>query len=69
MEEVAVDDSERLCAYDAFAEDVRREHAEIEAKMDELKAAGKVKSATYRQLFAARITLKDIERRLREHGL
>lgn len=69
MGEVSVNDSERLRAFDAFAEDARREYAEIEAKMDELKAAGKVKSATYRQLFATRLTLKDINRRLREHGL
>ena len=29
----------------------------------------KVKTATYRQLFATRITLKDIDRRLTAHGL
>lgn len=62
-------DRERLEAYDAFAADVRREYAEVESKMDGLRASGKVKTATYRQLFATRITLKDIVRRLDERGL
>ena len=63
------DDAARLAAYDAFAAGVRDELAATVARMDELKRAGKVKSATYRQLFAARVTLKDIDRRLSERGL
>ncbi len=62
-------DTERLAAYDAFAAGVRAELAETEARMDVLRAAGKVKTATYRQLFAGRLTLKDIDRRLSERGL
>ena len=38
-------------------------------KMDVLRTENKVKTATYRQLFAARMTLKDIDRRLVERGL
>lgn len=64
-----MNDEERLAAYEEFASDVRREYADVEAQMDELKAQGKVKTATYRQLFATRITLKDIDRRLRSRGL
>lgn len=60
---------ERLAAYDAFAADVRAELAELVGRMDDLRAKDKVKSATYRQLFATRITLKDIDRRLSERGL
>lgn len=60
---------ERLTAYDAFAADVRAELAELVDRMDDLRAKDKVKSATYRQLFATRITLKDIDRRLSERGL
>ena len=60
---------ERLAAYDAFAADVRAELAELVDRMDDLRAKDKVKSATYRQLFATRITLKDIGRRLSERGL
>lgn len=62
-------DAARLAAYEAFAAGTRAELADVTARMDELKAAGKVKSATYRQLFATRATLKDIDRRLRERGL
>ena len=55
--------------YDAFAADVRVELAATKARMDELAAAGRVKTATYRQLFAARVTLREIDSRLRERGL
>ena len=65
----ALDDAARLAAYDEFAADVRDELAATIARMDELAAAGKVKTATYHQLFAARITLKEIDARLRERGL
>ncbi len=62
-------DSERLAAYEAFAADVRAEYERTQQQMDELSRANKVKTATYRQLFAARITLKEIMNRLRERGL
>lgn len=64
-----MDDSQRLAAYEAFAADVRSELERASARMEELRAAGKVKTATYRQLFANRATLRDIERRLVERGL
>ena len=64
-----VDDSERLAAYDAFARGIRAELAEVGTRMDVLRAENKVKTATYRQLFATRMTLKDIDRRLVERGL
>lgn len=63
------DDAARLVAFDGFAEDVRRELAQVSERMEGLKADGKVKSATYRQLFALRLTLKEIDRRLVERGL
>ena len=62
-------DRERLEAFEAFARDVRAEYAQTERRMAELRDAGRVKSATYRQLFAARVALKDIDRRLAECGL
>ena len=66
---VGRDDAVRLVAYDEFAAGVRGELEATKARMDELAAAGKVKTATYRQLFAARITLREIDSRLRERGL
>lgn len=62
-------DEQRLAAYDAFAQGVREELAQVGERMADLRAQDKVKTATYRQLFAARITLKDIDRRLQERGL
>ena len=59
----------RLAAYDAFARDVRSELAQTGERMERLRLQGKVKSATYRQLFAIRSTLRDIDRRLAERGL
>lgn len=64
-----MDAAERLGAYDAFAAEVRAELADVSARMEELRSENKVKTATYRQLFATRITLKDIDRRLDARGL
>ena len=60
---------EKLAAYEAFAQEVRVELAGATQRMEELRAAGKVKTATYRQLFANRITLKEIDARLAAKGL
>ncbi len=62
-------DAERLRSYEAFAAQARAELADVTQRMDALRAENKVKTATYRQLFATRMTLKDIDRRLAEHGL
>lgn len=62
-------DQERLAAYEAFAAEVREELSSTAARMEDLQAQNKVKTATYRQLFAARVTLKEIDRRLASHGL
>lgn len=62
-------DQERLAAYEALAAEVREELSSTVARMEDLQAQNKVKTATYRQLFAARVTLKEIDRRLASHGL
>lgn len=63
------DELRRLEAFEAFAASVREDLADASARMDNLRAAGKVKSATYRQLFAIRSTLREVDRRLRDYGL
>lgn len=65
----AMTDERRLEEFEGFARDVRAELAETCARMDALRAENKVKTATYRQLFASRITLKEIDARLSERGL
>lgn len=62
-------DAERLAAYDDFAAQVRAENDQVQRQMEDLRAANKVKTATYRQLFATRITLREIVGRLEERGL
>lgn len=64
-----MDDRDRLDEFEAFAAEVRDELRQVTERMDALRAENKVKTATYRQLFAARITLKEIDGRLTEHGL
>lgn len=64
-----MNDIERLHAYDAFAAEDRSELESVTRQMADLKTANKVKTATYRQLFAVRITLKEIDARLHSHGL
>lgn len=64
-----MDDRDRLDAFEAFAAEVRDELRQVTERMDALRAENKVKTATYQQLFAARITLKEIDGRLTEHGL
>lgn len=64
-----MNDEQRLAAYDAFARDACEELAGCNARMETLRAEGKTKTATYRQLFANRMTLTDIVRRLEDHGL
>ena len=63
------DELRRLDAFEAFAASVREDLADASARMYGLRAAGKVKSATYRQLFAIRSTLREVDRRLRDYGL
>ena len=64
-----MENMDRLTAFDQFAADVRRELDETARHMEKLRAENRVKSATYKQLFAIRSTLKEIDRRFVEHGL
>lgn len=62
-------EGDRLAAFEVFAAEARAELADASGQMAALRQQGKVKTATYRQLFAARATLREIDRRLAEHGL
>ena len=61
--------AERLAAFEAVLADVQREYAATVARMEELKEAGRVKSATYRQLFARRMTLREMLTLFEVHGV
>jgi TolB-like protein len=62
-------DKEKLERYERFAEGIRDELAETDSKLQELKAQGRTKTATYRQLFANRFMLEEMVSRLDEAGL
>ena len=64
-----MNDGEKLAAYEEFAADARKELERCDAQMELLRAERKTKTATYRQLFANRVTLREIVRRLAECGL
>lgn len=59
----------RLARYEAMQAAVRKELTDTEAKMDKLKAEGKVKSATYRQLMGHKLTFQNMEELYRLYDL
>lgn len=60
---------ERLEAFEQMLADLRKQ-AEYEAEqMQQLKAAGREKSATYRQYFGNRMLYKMMLEKYREYGL
>lgn len=69
MEQANGQDSGRADACERFIASVRAELAQTNERMERLRSAGKAKTVTYRQLFANRSTLKEIDRRLRDFGL
>lgn len=60
---------ERLEAFEQMLSDIKKQ-AEYELEqMEQLKAAGKEKSATYRQYFGNRMLYKMVLEKYREYGL
>lgn len=60
---------ERLARFEGFASDMRAELAQTLARLDDLRAQGKVKTATYRQLFSNSLMLREMVARLEDRGL
>ena len=60
---------ERLAAFEAFAAEVRAELTATSEHLDGLKARGRERSATFRQLMAQRLALRSIVERLERFGL
>lgn len=60
---------ERLAAFEAMLESVQKQYAETTARMDKMKQEGKVKTATYRQLFACKLSLQDVLTLYEVYGL
>lgn len=60
---------ERLDAFEKMLSDIQRQTKYESDKMEELKAAGKEKTATYRQYFGNRMLYKKILEKYKEYGL
>lgn len=60
---------ERLEAFEKMLSDIREQSAYEAARMEALKAAGKEKSATYRQYFGNRLLYKTMLEKYRAYGL
>ena len=61
--------AERLAAFEAMLSDVRRQAAQTEERMRALKAEGKERSATYRQLMGNRLQLTQLRAMYKAYGL
>lgn len=62
-------DGEQLKAYRAMHTAVQEEYDRTADKMAALKAQGKEKTATYRQLFARKLTLSELLSYYKTYGL
>ena len=67
--ELRTDESARLAAFEAMLADVERQYRETEAQMADLKARGRERSATYRQLLGNKLTLRQLLSLYESHGL
>ena len=61
--------TERLTAFKAMLADVQAQSWQIEAQMRALKAQGRERSATYRQLMGNRLQLAQVLALYRAYGL
>ena len=61
--------TERLTAFEAMLEGVQEQSRQVEAQMRALKAQGKERSATYRQLMGNRLQLAQVLAMYRVYGL
>lgn len=60
---------ERIEAFEKMLEDIRTQAAYEAEQMEKLKAAGKEKSATYRQFFGNRLFYKQMLDTYKKYGL
>lgn len=63
------DEKERLEAFERMFEDVMKKYDATVSKMEALKAEGKTKTVTYRQLLADKLMLGNITAMYKIYGL
>ena len=62
-------DAQRLAAYDRLYRELLAERDGVAAKMDALRAEGRTKTATYRQLLTDKLTLQNFIGRFAAYGI
>ena len=67
--EMKMNGPERLAAFEAMLAEVEGQYRETEAQMARLKAQGRERSATYRQLLGNKLTLRQLLSLYEAHGL
>ncbi|MCQ2437905.1 MAG: hypothetical protein MJ099_05865 [Clostridia bacterium] len=60
---------DKLERYEQMQADVMKQYRETETAMAQLKAEGKIKTATYRQLFANKMMLTELLSLYKRYGL
>lgn len=65
----AVPEESRAAAFEAMLRSIQAQYRDTAQKMAELKATGREKSATYRQLMGNRLQLKEMLSRYQAYGL
>lgn len=65
----AVPQESRAAAFEAMLQSIQAQYRDTTQKMAELKANGREKSATYRQLMGNRLQLKEMLSRYQAYGL
>lgn len=64
-----MNDSERLRAFEQMLVELEEEHALVESQIESMKAKGKTKTATFKQLLARKLTLGQFLSVFEKHGL
>ncbi len=62
-------DEERLCKFEEMLDAVRSERQTVSATLEDLRVQNKVKTATYQQLFARKMTLGSMLALYERYGL
>lgn len=64
-----MDSEQRLAAFERMLADIQKNHAELAARMDRLKAEKKEKTATFRQYWSEKMTCQYMLSMYRDYGL
>ena len=62
-------DMERLAAYDRLYADLLKERDQVLSRLEEQRAAGKVRGVTHQQLLAQKLTLQNLISRFALYGI